>query len=52
MITKYIKDRVFNAVDALEPITVNDVLKIIEIVQDTCPECWNAKRGCQCWNDE
>ena len=25
---------------------------IIDIIMNTCPECWEAPVGCQCWNDE
>lgn len=28
------------------------VTEILEIVMNTCHECWEAPSGCQCWNDE
>lgn len=28
------------------------ICAILETVVDTCPDCWDADRGCQCQNDE
>jgi hypothetical protein len=26
--------------------------RIVSLVCDTCPHCFEHARGCQCWNDE
>ena len=28
------------------------IVVVIEAMESTCNECWNSRRGCQCWNDE
>jgi hypothetical protein len=25
---------------------------VIHAIENTCHHCWDAPRGCQCWNDE
>lgn len=27
------------------------VARIVEIIDETCHECWDAPRGCRCWDD-
>jgi hypothetical protein len=29
-----------------------DLARVVSLVTDTCPHCWETQRGCQCWNDE
>ena len=36
----------------LPELTDAQVLKVVGLVTDTCQSCFEADRGCQCWNDE
>ena len=35
--------------NGLDPL---DALVAVRVVDETCRYCWNADKGCQCWNDE
>jgi hypothetical protein len=24
---------------------------VINAIKDTCNDCWDSEKGCQCWND-
>ena len=28
------------------------VVQIVDAIYNTCRHCWDANRGCQCWNDD
>lgn len=28
------------------------IAHVINTLNETCPECFDAPRGCQCWNNE
>lgn len=29
-----------------------DAMRVVEEIADICTYCWDAEKGCQCWNDE
>ena len=29
-----------------------DICFILDILNNTCTECWDASAGCRCWDDE
>jgi hypothetical protein len=33
-------------------LTDEQIAVTLNVVDNTCHECWNAEAGCQCWNDE
>jgi len=41
-------------VERLRELGMDDdmIAAVIEIVDDTCPHCWDNHRGCHCWDDE
>lgn len=52
---KWFADKIDNAVkDAYGDRVLNrdQIEEILKVVMDMCPYCWDAERGCQCWNDE
>ena len=36
----------------LPDLTLEMAENVAVVVFATCPHCWGADRGCQCWNDE
>lgn len=36
----------------LPELTEEQIIKILEIILDTCRFCFDDYSGCQCWNDE
>jgi hypothetical protein len=33
-------------------LTDEQIAIALNAIEDTCPHCWDAEKGCQCWNDE
>jgi len=35
-----------------EKLNKDQIMAVINAIQTTCNHCWNAPKGCHCWNDE
>jgi hypothetical protein len=52
---KWFANRIYNAVRDYHGdkiLNSEQIEAILKVVIDMCPHCWDAERGCQCWNDE
>ncbi len=33
-------------------LSTHHLARVLQVMKETCPECFDSPRGCPCWNDE